>query len=402
MYSILAKEVYSAMHIPVLAPLACLVLSVGPPRDVSALLAPLVQQHDVPALCAVVIEGDQVVLEGISGVRAKGQPEKATMEDLWHLGSCTKAMTATLAAIEVERGHLSWDSKLLDVFPKLKQAPAGQVKPAWANVTLAHLCTNSGGVPGDLSADGLWSKLWNTNETPAELRRILLAGILKNEPRFEPGTAYEYSNAGFSIAGAMIERTEGKPWESLVQQQLFDQLDIHSAGFGAPGVPGEVSQPWGHGANGTAMEPKKAADNPMAIAPAGGIHMSIRDWAKFVTIHLQGDKANPARTCHLLMPESFDLLHSPVHNNYAAGWGVSDRPWADGPDDDKQGRVLTHSGSNTMWFCVTWIAPERNFAVLVCCNQGGGNASKAADAASWTLIQELLKDAKPATENPSK
>lgn len=402
MYSILAKQVYSAMLIPVLAPLACLVFSVGPPQDVSALLAPLVQQHDVPALCAVVIEGDQVVLEGISGVRAKGQPEKATMEDLWHLGSCTKAMTATLAAMEVEQGQLSWDGKLFDTFPMLKQAPEAHVNPKWTSVTLAQLCTNSSGLPGDLNANGLWQKLWDTNETPQAARGILLTGVLKNEPRFDPGTAYEYSNAGFAIVGAMIERVEGNPWETVIRQKLFEPLDIRSAGFGAPGISGVVSQPWGHDTSGKKMEPKKAADNPMAIAPAGGIHMSIRDWAKFVAIHLQGDKANPARTCHLLMPESFDLLHSPVHNNYAAGWGVSDRPWADGPDDDKQGRVLTHSGSNTMWFCVTWIAPECNFAVLVCCNQGGGNASKAADAASWTLIQELLKDAKPATENPSK
>lgn len=377
-----------------LTAIACLALSALQPKDISPQLATLVEKHQVPALCAVVIEGDKIVIEGVAGIRAKDQPEKATIDDLWHLGSCTKAMTATLAAIEVEQGRLAWDSKLLDTFPKLKQLPEDQVKPAWSAVTLSQLCTNSSGVPGDLSADGLWSKLWNTNETPAEARRMLLAGILKNEPRFEPGTAFEYSNAGFAIAGAMIERVEGKAWESVIQQQLFDALDIHSAGFGAPGIPGAVSQPWGHGGNGNAMEPKKSADNPMAIAPAGCVHMNIRDWSKFVALHLQGDIANPKRVTKILKPESFDTLHTPIHQSYAAGWRVDDRGWADGDDEDKKGRVLTHSGSNTMWFCVTWIAPERNFAVLVCCNQGGDAAGKAADAAAWTLIQAFLNDSK--------
>ena len=384
-----------------LTTLAWLALSALEPRDISDQLAALVEQHKVPALCALVIEGDKIVLEGVAGIRANGQAEEATMDDLWHLGSCTKAMTATLAAIEVEQGRLTWDSKLLDVFPKLKQLPEDQVRPAWSAVTLAQLCTNTSGVPGDLSADGLWGKLWSTNETPAELRRILLAGVVKNEPRFAPGTAFEYSNAGFSIAGAMIERVEGTAWESVIQQKLFDALDIHSAGFGAPGVPGTVSQPWGHASNGNAIEPKKSADNPMAIAPAGCIHMNIRDWSKFVSLHLLGDIANPKRVTKLLMPESFDKLHTPVHQSYAGGWRVDNRAWADGDDEDKEGRVFTHAGSNTMWFCVTWIAPERNFAVLVCCNQGGDTAAKAADAAAWTLIQKFTNDSK-ATSTESK
>lgn len=371
--------------------LACLAVGVVGPRDVSAKLAELVEQHKVPALSGVVIQGDTIIMEGVAGLRANGQAEKATIDDLWHLGSCTKAMTATLAAIEVQQGRLSWDTKLFDTFPKLKQLPEDQVKPGWSAVTLSQLCTNSSGVPGDLSADGLWSKLWNTNEPPAEARRMLLAGVLKTEPRFEPGTAFEYANAGFAIAGAMIERVEGVPWESGVQQKLFAPLGIQSAGFGAPGVPGAVTQPWGHGSNGTAMEPKKEADNPMAIAPAGCVHMTIQDWSKFVALHLQGDIANPNRVTRLLKAETFDKLHTPVHQSYAAGWRVDDRGWADGDDEDKKGRVLTHAGSNTMWFCVTWIAPERNFSVLVCCNQGGDVAAKAADGAAWMLIQEFLK-----------
>jgi len=61
------------------------------------------------------------------------------------------------------------------------------------------------------------------------------------------------------------------------------------------------------------------------------------------------------------------------------GWGVVGRDWAGG-------RVLTHSGSNTMWFCTVWMAPEKDFAVLVATNMGGDKAAKGCDAASTAMI----------------
>jgi hypothetical protein len=61
------------------------------------------------------------------------------------------------------------------------------------------------------------------------------------------------------------------------------------------------------------------------------------------------------------------------------GWAVAERPWAGG-------RVLTHSGSNTMWYCVAWLAPGKDFAVLVCCNRGGDEAAKGCDAAAAAII----------------
>ena len=65
------------------------------------------------------------------------------------------------------------------------------------------------------------------------------------------------------------------------------------------------------------------------------------------------------------------------------GWIVAERDWG-------SGTVLNHAGSNTMWYAVTWIAPKKDFAVLVACNQGGDEAEKACDEASSLLIQEFL------------
>lgn len=366
------------------------------PRDISDLLKPIVEKHDVPGLAAIVLHGDRLVMHGVAGVRKKGSPEAITLGDKFHLGSCTKAMTATLCAILVEEGKLRWDTTLLEVFPDAFKEGSG-AKDVWRNVTLEQLLTNRGGAPADLSADGLWIRLVYFKGSPVEARRALLEGVLKRDPDAPPGTKYVYSNQNFAIAGHMAETVTGKPWEDLITEKLFTPLKITSAGFGAPGTPGAIDQPRGHNAMGGGVEPGRGADNPEAISPAGRVHMTLEDWGRFISLHLKGAQA-PMREPGdddakglLLPPSVFRKLHTPVvaeGDDYAFGWVTTRRPWAGDPGHDA---VLAHSGSNTMWMCCVWMAPEKNFAVLVACNRGGTQGAKACDEAAAKLIGEYLK-----------
>ena len=347
------------------------------PRDVTAVLAPIRAKHDLPAMAGAIVAAGQVEAIGCDGVRERGKPEKATTGDLWHLGSCTKAMTATLCARLVEEKKLTWATTVGEVFGDVKG-----IDPAWKPVTLEQLLTNHSGAPANLDADGLWASLWKHTGTPQEQRRALVEGVLKHAPVSKPGTTYLYSNAGFSIAGAMAETVAKEPYEVLITKRLFAPLGMASVGFGAPGKADVVDQPRGHGADGNPIAPGPSADNPAAIAPAGRVHCTIGDWAKFVALHTRGETKDAAK---LLSPETFVKLHTPVadDSHYAMGWIVTERDWAGG-------RALTHSGSNTMWYCTAWFAPARDFAVVVTCNQGGDEASKACDEACWALIQDHL------------
>lgn len=349
------------------------------PRDLAPLLKPLRDKGGVPGLAAAIVRGGEVVALGADGVRKHGDTTPITASDRMHLGSCTKAMTATLAARFVEAGKLRWDSELSELFPGV------DMLPAWRDVTLELLLTNRAGAPENLDADGLWGRLWKRKGTPSEQRRELLLGVVRREPAAPPGTKFLYSNAGFAIAGHALETLAKKPWEELVQVELFTPLGITTAGFGAPGTKGALDQPLGH-VGGHPIDVGPGGDNPPAIGPAGSVHMSIADWAKFVALHLD---AECGRT-RLLTQASFAKLHAvprDADRRYAMGWGVEQREWAGG-------EALTHSGSNTMWFCVTWIAPEKDLAVLVCCNEGGDDAAKCVDGAAWALIQDELARAK--------
>jgi hypothetical protein len=115
------------------------------------------------------------------------------------------------------------------------------------------------------------------------------------------------------------------------------------------------------------------------MGPAATVHCSVPDWAKFAALHLAGERGDSK----LLKPATLRTLHIPPRScEYAGGWNVLERSWAGGT-------ALNHNGSNTSWFATIWIAPARNFAILVATNQGDKQAEKANDEAVGALIKAL-------------
>jgi CubicO group peptidase (beta-lactamase class C family) len=346
------------------------------------LLEPIRVKYDLPALAgAVVLEG-YPAMSGATGFRKYGSEVRVTSEDKFHIGSCTKAMTATIVGMLVERGKLRLEMTLGEVLPELRE----QIHVEYQDVTLRHLLAHRAGLPG---ASRSWPEgksfrdMHNLLGSTTQQRLAYARMMLGREPAAKPGTRYLYSNAGYSILGLIAERTMKKPWEKLMEEMLFKPLGMESAGFGAMGTPGKVDEPWQHRMNDNehrAIEPGRFSDNPPVLGPGGTAHCSIGDWAKFVAAHLAGGTGK----AKLLKRETLEMLHRPdFGGDYAAGWQIANRDWAGG-------KVLTHSGSNTMSYAVVWMAPKRNFAVLVASNQGGGGVEKGCDEAAWTLIKEFL------------
>lgn len=358
--------------------LALVPLSNLPGDDVGGLLEPIRARHNLPALAAAAVRAGEIVAIGATGVRKVGASDAVTVEDKWHIGSCTKSMTASLAAMLVEDGKLKWDTTVGEVFPELR----GVMRETWRGVTLEQLLTHRSGAPGN-PPDDLWKAAWRARGTPVEQRKAFVGGLLGREPEAKPGTKFIYSNQGFAIAGAMIERIAAKPWEELLRARLFVPLGLKSGGFGAPGSPNHVDQPWGHVLSAGSIEPVPpgpAADNPVAIAPAGIVHCSIGDLARYAGWHARGARGDRP----LLTETSFAKLHHAAEGqDYAMGWGVVQRGWAGGA-------ALTHSGSNKMWYAVMWVAPEKDAAFVAATNIAGPEAEKACDEAVAALLGRVV------------
>ena len=316
--------------------------------DISQFLTPAINQSGAPGMIAAIVDGDGVRAIGAEGIRRQGSPEEITADDLVHLGSVTKAMTSTMLATLVEDGTFTngWSTTVAEVFPEL----AGSIHQDYHAVTVGQLVRMRGGLPRN-PAD--WSAYSNDPDIVAR-RYNILRDNLTNAPAGAVGD-FVYSNLSYVLAGAMAEQLTGKSWETLMQERLFAPLGITTGGFGPPGTPGEVDQPWGHIADQNGRLVPSQDDLNAARGPAGTVHISIEDWAKFVSLWLTDDQP-PILDRHTLTQ-----LRTPEQEGYAAGWYVTRQNWAGGT-------VIFHGGTHERWYAFVYVAPERGLAYLIVAN----------------------------------
>jgi len=321
------------------------------------------QESGLPALAVAVIRSDGIET-AVTGRRRLDADGPAETEDRFHLGSNAKAMTATLAAILVERGLIAWDTTAREVL---------SVERAHPDVTLAALLTHAAGVR-PLEEDAEIAALTLTPATPREVRLEVSRTLLEDEPAFTPGTAHRYSNGGYAIAAAMVERVAGSSWETLMATELFEPLGME-AGLGWPARNG-APQPWGHLDENGELRPHDP-DGPYRLgaetAPAGDVNASIRSYAEFVQMHLRGLRGTSA----LVSADTFRHLHTP-DEGYAFGWGVQ---------LFEEATTSAHSGSADTFYAVVVLQAERDLAVATVTNAAGERAERAV----VELTRELVR-----------
>ncbi len=351
-----------------LFPFSGLLAATDPPADgqnsseVTKILADTVAREEIPGIVGAITSSDGVIALSSAGVRKFGTDVPLSSSDLIHLGSCTKAMTAALMANLVVEGKLLWETTLIEILPELK----GVIAPGFHRISLWELLTHQAGVPAN-AVD--W---WSYAELPILERRVALLKEALMRPAPHQRGEYQYSNLGYMIAGCMAERATGKTWEFLIKDRLFGPLGMTSAGFGSPGTTGETDQPWGHVRTGKSWVAKQS-DNAPALGPAGRVHCSISDWARFLRCYLRHDP------CNWLNAQARRKLVTPS-GKYAGGWVIGKRGWA-------KGAVFTHAGSNRMWYATVWVAPSLDRAFAVATNSWSERSHAICDQVIDKLIQ---------------
>jgi len=256
--------------------------------DLAPMLEKVRANHGVPALAAIIVDGTRITALEVTGERRAGDTTRAEPDDRWHIGSVGKPMTATLAGRLVDQGVVSFETTLDEALGDL----VPDMDPAYRAMTLADLLAHRTGLTDDVSALNIWNAdLWLGDAPPHEARLNVARAALAQPPQTAPGRAFNYSDAGYIVAGVLLEQVAGIPFEELLDREVIQPLGMLKTGFGAPGDPASVREPWGHheGPKGrVAIEPDVAGDNPPAFAPAGTMHASLRDMESFVAAHLAG------------------------------------------------------------------------------------------------------------------
>lgn len=322
--------------------------------------------HRIPGLAAAVIRGSTIAAVAVDGLRRWDGRDAIGIHDRFHIASCTKSMTATWAAAAVHRGLLDWSSSLADLLPEL----ARTMRREYRSATLEQLLAHAARMPSYTQPSPqqvAW--MYALSGTPVEQRLAFLREVLSMEPPNDRSGDGAYSNVGYVAACAMVERVTGTAWEAGILQGLAAPLGLQSLGFGYPASPFMPDQPRGHAVLDGRIEvlPLDLSRNlAVCLSPAGAVHLSITDLARYARDHLNGLTGGRA-----LLPGSYYArLHSQLPGSssvFTLGWGMR--------QDDRLGRLHFGAGSGGWFFARIWIAPERRAAVVTASNSGDAGAA---------------------------
>jgi CubicO group peptidase (beta-lactamase class C family) len=359
------------------------------PQSLDRMLDPYLKEFGLPALAAAVFQNGSIVACGAVGTRRAGTQIPVTLNDRFHIGSDSKAFTSTLAGQFVQEGKLRWDSTPADVFPELK----AEMNAEFARVSLEQLLSHSSGLSDKTLVD-LINRSYQQDGNMNDVRYWMVKETAAKPLDHARGSRFDYSNLGYVIAGAMLERVGHESWEELVEERIFKPMHLKTAGFGPQASLGKVDAPLGHmlvNGKANAMLAGPNGDNPLILGPAGTIHMSVLDFAKWVSWNAGEGKRGP----DLVSAEVLKKIHTPFISTgvregaapgtpktggYALGWGSVQESWAPAPS-------VTHTGSNNMNLATAMFWPGKDFGFVMMTNVGG----QPSDKALKKLAAELYK-----------
>ena len=325
----------------------------------------------LPALSAAVIRDGNIVARAAVGTRKHGTTNWVSVTDKFMIGSCGKAFTATLAAILIEEGRLGWKTTIKEAFPGL------DMLPEYESITLQQLLSHRAGLPKNFIAD-----LDENRSSTIESGRLqFVEQIVQTNLINPPDSVIVYSNAGFTLAGAMMEKITGDTFESLMAKKIFRPLQLNTAGFVYPALSEPESQPWGHIQHYGSTSVIKRDVNHWLNPGGNTLSMSVGDWARFVTRHLVIHQ-DDGRT--LISSASAKKMHTPPNNakwDYddryrglwlqIVGWPLSSSNYALGwyTVQTREGtEILYHGGATRSFIAVVYASPADKTAILLATN----------------------------------
>jgi CubicO group peptidase (beta-lactamase class C family) len=322
--------------------------------DVQARVAAEMARLHVPGVAVGIVDGDREYLGG-QGVTNVDHPLPVDGDTLFQIGSTTKTLTALVAMRLVEDFALDLDEPVRTYLPDLRLAD----EDVAARVTMRHLFTHTGGWDGDFFDD--------TGRGEDALARMVAR--LDETPQIAPlGAVWSYNNAGFYIAGRVIEVVTGQPFEMAVQELVLTPLGMqHSYFFAEDAITEAVSA--GHLVRDGAVQIAHPWGMARAGHPAGGLISSARDQLIYARFHLgDGTAADGTR---VVTPETMKLLHTAIGpggnaiDAMALVWRI--QLAANGT------RIIGHGGAMHGQMSAFLLVPERQWAITVLTNADCGD-----------------------------
>jgi CubicO group peptidase (beta-lactamase class C family) len=338
------------------------------------------QKQDIAgAVVAVVKDGQVLFAKGYGFADMKNRKPVSVDETLFRPGSISKTFVWTAVMQLVEQGKLDLDRDVNEYIDF--KIPANFGKP----VTMRNLMTHTPGWEESIK------ELFVAN---ASELYPLGPYVKKRLPRqiYPPGTTPAYSNYGATLAGYIVSRISGMPFEEYIEKNIYQPLGMTQATFRQP-LP-ENLKPLMSAGYDKASSPAKPFEFVQAY-PAGSMSATAADLAKYMIAHLQNGQYNGAQ---ILKPETAQLMHSrtfglsPDMNGMAYGFYEESRNGL---------RILGHGG-DTQWFhSDLHLVPEKNLGFFISYNSEGKGEGSPRTMVWYSFLDRYFPYAPPTAQPPA-
>jgi CubicO group peptidase (beta-lactamase class C family) len=320
------------------------------------------REYHVPGVALGVLRDGRVTIRGF-GVRSAEDAQAVTGDTIFPLASISKTVTTTTVMRLAEQGKIDLKAPVRKYLPDFRVAD----EPASRDVTIWNLVTHTSGWEGQLSA------VDRGDETLARF----VASLSTNMQLAPPGAAWSYNNAGFGVAGRVIEVVTGKTFSDAVSDQVFQPIGL-SLAFTRVGDIVTHRFALGHR---VAPDGGVTVVRPFTLGstlPAGGVAMSMTDLLAYARFHLgDGTGAGGARVlarATLEQMRTTQLRKQAYDEDMGLGWHLRTVGGV---------RTAAHGGTFAGHILLLELVPDKNFAIAILTNAGSG----------WRLIQDVEREA---------
>ena len=311
---------------------------------------------------ALVAENGKVIYKGGFGMANMEWAIPNTPDTRFRLGSITKQFTAMLTLRLVEQNKIKLDGTISDYLPDYR-------KDIGQKVTIHQLLTHTSGIPSYTSQPGFFENVSRNPYKVDEFVKKYASGDLQ----FEPGSKYSYNNSGYFLLGAIIERVTGKPYEQVLQENIFGPLGMMNTGYDHADtiIPKRAA-----GYRKTLDGYTNAAYLDMSIPyAAGSLYSTVED------LYLW-DQA--LYTDKLISAKTKETMYKPFLDNYAYGWVVRNASFK---QNDQPVQMIAHGGGiNGFATTITRFPQEKNLIVLL--DNTGQNVERVMDRIAKILYNQ--------------
>ena len=337
-------------------------------EQLTSLIPPAMQHLHVPGVAIGILDGDQQYSAGF-GVTNLENPLPVNAETLFQVGSISKTVTATAMMRLVERGLVDLDVPIRTYLPDLRLADSSVAE----RVTLRHIFTHTAGWMGDYFDDaGLGDDALD-----------IVVKRMDRLPQVTPlGEIWSYNNAGYYLAGRVIEVVTGKTCEDATRQLVLEPLEMSTSFyFAQDAITYRVAA--GHDAVFPGDEREPVVLRPWWLARVsntlGGLVAPVSDMLRYARFHMGDGKTNGQSEVQVLRPETLSAMQTPtVRAANSEFMGVA---WFLRDADNLQ--IVRHGGATNGQQATLQMVPARQFAIVMLTNSDRGGE----------LIQPVVKKA---------